>query len=70
MIPFSKKQTSKAGFTLMELMVYMAIVGIVVIIAGEAFSNSTKVRVRTDNMIRANQDAENIATIITEDVEP
>lgn len=70
MIPFSKKQTSKAGFTLMELMVYMAIVGIVVIIAGEAFSNSTKVRVRTDNMIRANQDAENIATLFKEDVEP
>lgn len=47
----------------------MAIVGIVVIIAGEAFSNSTKVRVRTDNMIRANQDAENIATIFKDDVE-
>lgn len=59
----------KAGFTLMELMVYMGIVGIIVIIAGEAFSNSTKMRVRTDNMIRANQDAENIATIIKEDVE-
>lgn len=59
----------KAGFTLMELMVYMGIVGIIVIIAGEAFSNSTKMRVRTDNMIRANQDAENIATIFKEDVE-
>ena len=62
-------QTSKAGFTLMELMVYMGIVGIVVIIAGEAFSNSTRFRIRTDNMVKANQDAENVATLIKEDVE-
>ena len=60
---------SKAGFTLMELLVYMAIVGIVVVIAGEAFSNSTKFRIRTDNMIRATQEAENVATLIKEDLE-
>lgn len=69
MIFSNPKQTSKAGFTLMELMVYMGIVGIVVIIAGEAFSNSTRTRVRTDNMIRANQDAENVAMLFKEDVE-
>lgn len=58
----------KRGFTLMELLVYMAIVGIVVVIAGEAFSNSTRFRIRTDNMIRATQEAENVATLFKEDV--
>ena len=59
----------KRGFTLMELMVYMGIVGIVVVIAGEAFSNSTKFRIRTDNMIKATQEAENVAMLFKEDVE-
>lgn len=59
----------KRGFTLIELMVYMAIVGLVVVIAGEAFSNSTKFRVRTDNMIKATQEAENVATLFKEDAQ-
>ena len=64
-----EKQIFKKGFTLMELMVYMGIVGIVVVIAGEAFSNSSRFRVRTDNMIKANQEAENVAMLFKEDVE-
>ena len=58
----------KKGFTLMELVVYMAIMGIIVLVAGQAFSNSTKFRVRTQNMIRATQEAENVATLFKADV--
>ena len=59
----------KSGFTLMELLVYMAIVGIIVVVAGEAFSNSTKFRIRTDNMIRATQEAENVGMLFKTDAE-
>jgi prepilin-type N-terminal cleavage/methylation domain-containing protein len=58
----------RAGFTLMELMVYIAIVGIVVIVAGQAFSNSTKMRVRTQSMLKASEVAENVATLFKTDV--
>ncbi|MDY6388639.1 MAG: type II secretion system protein, partial [Fibrobacter sp.] len=61
------KSLKKSGFTLMELLVYMGIVGIVVVIAGEAFSNSTKFRIRTDNMIKATQEAENVAMLLKDD---
>lgn len=59
---------NKKGFTLMELMVYMAILGVIVLVAGEAFSNSTKFRVRTGNMIKATQEAENVAMLLKEDL--
>lgn len=58
----------KSGFTLMELLVYIAIMGIVVVVAGQAFSDSTKMRVRTESMLKANQQAENVATIFKDDV--
>ena len=60
--------TRKKGFTLMELMVYIAIVGIVVIVAGQAFSNSTKMRIRTQSMLKASEVAENVATLFKTDV--
>ena len=59
---------SQSGFTLMELLVYMMIVGIIVVVAGQAFSNSTKFRVRTQNMLKATQEAENVATLFKADV--
>lgn len=58
----------KNGFTLMELLVYMAIVGIVVVIAGQVFSDSTKMRIRTQSMLSANAVASDVATLISEDV--
>ena len=59
---------NKSGFTLMELMVYIAILGVIVVVAGKAYSNSTKFRIRTQNMIKANEVAEAIATMFVDDV--
>ena len=64
----STSEGSRNGFTLMELMVYMAILGIIVIVAGRAFSDSTKFRVRTQNILKATQVAENVATLFKSDV--
>lgn len=58
----------KAGFTLIELLVYIAIVGIVVIVAGQAFSNSTKMRMRTQSMLKASEVAENVAALFKADI--
>lgn len=52
----------------MELVVYIAIMGIIVIVAGQAFSNSTKFRVRNQSMIEANEVAGNIAALIKDDI--
>ena len=52
----------------MELMVYIAILGIVVLIAGQAFTDSTRFRIRTQNIIKATQEAENVATYFKSDV--
>lgn len=59
---------SKGGFTLIELMVYIALLGGIVLIAGQAFSDSTKMRVRTQSMLQANQAAGNVGTILKEDI--
>ena len=56
----------KSGFTLMELMVYIAILSIVVLIAGQAFTDSTRFRIRTQNMLKATQVAENVGNFARE----
>lgn len=58
----------KRGFTLMELMIYIAILGVIVLVAGRAFSDSTKFRVRTQNMLKASEVAEKVADMFSVDV--
>ena len=62
------RRYSSSGFTLMELMVYIAIMGIIVIVAGQAFSDSTRMRVRTQSMIRANDAAGSVGMLLKDDI--
>lgn len=64
----NKNSWGKSGFTLMELLVYMALVGVIVVIAGQVFSDSTKFRVRSEGMIRANAIASDVALFMLEDI--
>lgn len=62
------KQRLKKGFTLMELLVYMALIGIIVVIAGEVYSNSVKFRIRSEGMLRSTSLANSVADILQEDL--
>jgi type II secretory pathway pseudopilin PulG len=58
----------KKAFTLIELLVYIAIMSFIIIVAGRAFSDSTSMRVRTQNMTKATEEANNMAAILKEDI--
>lgn len=58
----------KRGFTLIELLVYMGLIGVIVVIAGQAFSDSTKFRVRTQNMLQGTTQADDLSQMIAEDL--
>lgn len=58
----------KKGFTLMELLVYMAIIAVIVLVAGQAFVDSSKFNVRTRQMIAAAQVASNVSALLREDI--
>ena len=58
----------KRGFTLVELLVYMAILGFIIVVAGRAYSDATGMRVRTQSMTKATEEANRIAEIIKEDL--
>lgn len=62
------KMMNKRGFTLMELLVYMGLLGIIVAVAGRAFSDSTKFRVRTEGMLQSSQVATNALDYLAEDL--
>lgn len=65
----TKVQMQRAsGFTLIELMVYIALLGGIVLIAGQAFSDSTKMRMRTQSMLQASETAEKVASIFKADI--
>lgn len=59
---------NKRGFTLVELLVYMGIVGIVVIIAGQAFRDSTRFEMTSKRMIESNQIAEKLGSLLRDDI--
>lgn len=52
----------------MELMVYIAILGVIVLVAGHAFSDSTRFRIRTQNMLKAGEVATAAASMFVEDI--
>ncbi|MDR2594141.1 MAG: prepilin-type N-terminal cleavage/methylation domain-containing protein [Fibromonadaceae bacterium] len=63
-----KKWRISGGFTLIELVVYMAIMGFIIIVAGRVFSDSTKMRVRSQNMVASTEEAGRVSALIKEDV--
>lgn len=63
-----KMKNSKAGFTLIELIVYSGLIGVIVVIAGQAFSNSTKFRIRSENMIQSTSTANALSALLNEDL--
>jgi prepilin-type N-terminal cleavage/methylation domain-containing protein len=58
----------KRGFTLVELLVYVAIMGFIIVVAGKAYSDATGMRVRTQSMTKATEEVNRIAELIKEDL--
>jgi prepilin-type N-terminal cleavage/methylation domain-containing protein len=58
----------KSGFTLIELLVYMAIMGFIIVVAGRAFSDSTSMRIRSQNMLNSAEEAGRVSAILKEDI--
>ncbi len=58
----------KKAFTLIELLVFMLILGFIIVVAGRVFSDSTGMRVRTQNMTKATEEVNKIAELIKEDM--
>jgi len=58
----------KSGFTLIELLVYMAIMGFIVVVAGRVFSDSTVMRVRSQNMVKTAEEVGKVANLMSEDI--
>jgi len=59
---------NKSAFTLIELLVYMAILGFIIVVAGRVFSDSTSMRVRSQNMLKTMEEVGHVANLIQEDM--
>jgi len=58
----------KYGFTLIELLVYMAILGFIIVVAGRVFSDSTIMRVRSQNMLKSAEAIGKVSSLLKEDI--
>ena len=58
----------KRAFTLIELLVYMAIMGFIIVVAGRVFSDSTKMRVRSQGMLKSSEEIGKLSTLLSEDI--
>jgi type II secretory pathway pseudopilin PulG len=58
----------KRAFTLAELLVYMAILGFIIVVAGRVFSDSTSMRIRSQNLLKSSAEIGKLANLITEDI--
>jgi type II secretory pathway component PulJ len=58
----------KPGFTLIELLVYMIIMGFIIVVAGRVFSDSTIMRVRSQNMLKSSEVSGKISDLLREDI--
>jgi len=58
----------KRAFTLMELLVYIAIMGFIIVVAGRVFSDSTSMRIRSQNLLKSSSEIGKLANLIREDV--
>ncbi|MDR2582649.1 MAG: prepilin-type N-terminal cleavage/methylation domain-containing protein [Fibromonadaceae bacterium] len=66
--PLATSQASKSGFTLIELLVYMAIMSFIIVVAGRVFSDSTAMRIRSQNLLKSSAEIGKLANLLTEDI--
>ncbi|MCL2206752.1 MAG: prepilin-type N-terminal cleavage/methylation domain-containing protein [Fibromonadales bacterium] len=58
----------KRGFTLIELVVYMAILGFIIVVAGRVFGDSAIMRVRSQNMLKSAEVIGSVSKLLKEDI--
>ncbi len=64
----ANKRACTGGFTLIELLVYIAIMGFIIVVAGRVFSDSTSMRLRSQNMLNSAEEAGRVSALLKEDI--